>query len=374
MRIVDLNEEPEFWPQFFGLPAAVYGDDPCYVKPPGSYAQGVVDRSTATAGGSLPLLALDRDCAPVARLVVILPEQLPVGEKDRVGMVGLFESLDHFTAVQGLFDQAGKWLVGKGIGKMVGPMDGDTWHKYRINIGPCHRPPFLMEPYNPPYYPKLWVDCGFTTLAGYYSKHIPDLSRAMAGLEKFYNRCLRNGFSFRPFRKRHFAEELDILYDLSCATFADNFYYLKITRDSFKGLYAGAGAIILEKLIWFALDKSGQYCGFSFALPDYHEAVRSLGGKTDIWSKLRFLYNRRKANTLNAKSVGVLKQYQGSGLGPALTYKAYLEGYRHGFPAANLCLIHEANSSGRLDADQGEVSRRYLLYEKPLLPAGGERP
>ncbi|MBU0479716.1 MAG: hypothetical protein KKG47_01310 [Proteobacteria bacterium] len=371
MRIIDLHKEPEYWPRFIELTDRVYEDDPFYVKQPSDPEKLIA--VPKRPDNRLPLLAVTDDNMPIARLIVTIPGEIPVGESDKIGLIGFFESLDNPKTVKSIFDRAGAWLTERGITKIVGPMDGDTWHKYRFNVGPHDRPPFLMEPYNPPYYPKLWEEYGFEPLAGYLSRHIPELAGALPGLEKFYKRCVRNGFSFRSFRKADYNSELDILYDLSREIFSENFYYTEITRKSFRELYARAGAIIREDLIWFALDLNKQYCGFAFALPDYYEAVRSLRGRTDIFSKLRFIFNRRKARDLNVKSLGVLKKYQGSGLGPALTYKAYLEGFNLGFPSANMCLIHEANSSARLDGGRSELSRRYLLYQKLLRTDGVTR-
>ena len=51
-------------------------------------------------------------------------------------------------------------------------MDGDTWHRHRLNVGPFDDPPFLLEPYNPPYYPEIWEEAGFQVLARYFSKQV----------------------------------------------------------------------------------------------------------------------------------------------------------------------------------------------------------
>ncbi|MEN8142127.1 MAG: hypothetical protein ABFQ82_00850 [Thermodesulfobacteriota bacterium] len=368
MKIIDLNKEPAYWPGFYGLPEKIYGADPLYVKSSADSVRCCLE-DTGSALAMLPLIVLGGDNKVAARLVVSIPRQPPAGEQERPGVFGFFEACRDFEPVKAMFDHGREWLWGKGIRKVVGPMDGDTWHKYRFNIGPFERSPFLMEPYNPHYYPELWERYGFRPLAGYYSKYIPELGKVLPSQERFFRRCLKNGFRFRSFRKRDYDSELDILYDLSRAIFAENFYYTDISRQGFKELYNGAAAIIKEELIWFASDKEGEYCGFVFALPDYYEAVRSLRGKKDLWSKIKFLYNRQKTDTLNVKTLGVLKKYHGSGLGPALIYKAYLEGYKLGFSDANMCLIHETNPSGRLDGGEGEVSRRYMLYEKYIQEA-----
>jgi hypothetical protein len=49
-------------------------------------------------------------------------------------------------------------------------------------------------------------------------------------------------------------------------------------------------------------------------------------------------------------------------VGVARWRQAYQEAFGMGFRAANLCLIHRDNVSGRLDDDRGYISRNYHLY------------
>ncbi len=47
-----------------------------------------------------------------------------------VGMLGFFEALDRPEAVRALLAEAARWLLDAGAESIVGPMDGDTWHRY----------------------------------------------------------------------------------------------------------------------------------------------------------------------------------------------------------------------------------------------------
>jgi GNAT superfamily N-acetyltransferase len=86
-------------------------------------------------------------------------------------------------------------------------------------------------------------------------------------------------------------------------------------------------------------------------------------GKRGIISKLNFLLNKSSADTLNVKTLGSVPEYRGAGLGMALMHKVYASGLAAGLRKANLCLIREGNSSGRVDMDSGHVSRKYNLYK-----------
>jgi hypothetical protein len=221
----------------------------------------------------------------------------------------------------------------------------------------------MMEPYNPPYYPALWETFGFRVLSTYYSRHVPDVSSVVPQLEPLYERAVKSGIVFRPFNPRRYDEELDILYDMTCRIFPENPYYSDIPKEAFKQLYAGAKPIIDPKLFWFCVDQEGRHVGFIFSFPDYFQSLCSMKGKTHALAKLRFLLNKKKAHVLNLKTVGIYPGLRGTGLGAALMYKAYHEGFLKGYSKANLCLFHQDNKSGTIDGGQGDIMRTYRLYE-----------
>ncbi len=51
-------------------------------------------------------------------------------------------------------------LKAEGFEAVLGPMDGDTWGKHRLVIESDGRPPFLMEPHNPPHYVDAFEPVG----------------------------------------------------------------------------------------------------------------------------------------------------------------------------------------------------------------------
>lgn len=358
--IVDIKNQPDYWSAFLSLPEAVYHHDLFYTKTAPSHLRASIENSRFS-GQQLVLVALQNDKA-VARLVVRVSDNFINDRGGKIGLLGFFEALNEPTVVHALFDYACQWLKKQGVDYLTGPMDGDTWHKYRFSIGPYERPPFLMEPYNPAYYPGLWQSYGFEVLAEYYSKRVEDITPLVNHFERFYKRALRNGFTFRTFRKVSFDEELRILYDLSCQIFAQNYFYAEISFADFQNLYSGAKAILKEDLVWFCRDKKGKYCGFLFAMPDYFRAIQGMAGNSNLWAKLKFLMKRGQAATVNIKTLGTLPEYHGTGVGPALMYKGYHSALKRGLKRANLCLIHQENVSGRLDNDQGHLIRNYHLY------------
>ena len=258
-----------------------------------------------------------------------------------LGMIGFFEALPGSEEeVAKLFEAAIGWLRETGAGEIVGPMDGDTWHRYRLNVGPWEDPPFLMEPWNPPYYPELWESNGFEVLERYLSKRVETAPVADL-LEPKRQAVLAAGYELRRLDLGKFDDELRTIHRISVRIFARNFLYTDISEQEFFALYAGARGLLDPDLVWFAKSPEGEDVGFLFAYPD------GFRGRTDA---------------VNMKTVGVLPEHRRAGLGAALMGQGHRIAREKGYPFANHCLFREGNPSGEMDGGTGRVMRKYHLY------------
>ena len=300
---------------------------------------------------------------PMARLVARRSPSLQDGEGKPYGTLGFFEAASGSTgAVARLFAEAVSWLKETGAGPIVGPMDGDTWHRYRLNAGPFGDPPFLSEPYNPPYYRELWESNGFAVLSRYYSKRV-DAADVVYHLQGKHRAVLEAGYRLRPLDLRRLPDELRLLYALSRRIFARNFLYTEIPEAEFLALYDGLGSILDPELVWFARSPEGEDVGFLFAYPDRFRAVAAMRGERGLLAKLRFLANRHRVDAVDFKTLGVLPEHRRSGVAAALFCQGHVKAIEKGWRAANHCLFREGNPSGDLDGGAGRVSRTYLLYQ-----------
>ncbi len=280
------------------------------------------------------------------------------------GSIGWFAAFDDPEACRLLLAAAETWLREQGATHILGPMDGDTWHHYRFTTGPFDTPPFLKEPWNPPWYPALWEACGYTVVDRYLSARIPDPARAAARMAPYLKRVRRQGYTFRPIRMQELARELELLHDLSCRIFEGNRHYRPITRDAFLQLYAGSRPLMVPPLCQFCCAPDGTEAGFVFCYPDLSGAVRAMRGQRGPLALLRFWRRRGRADRVCVKSLGCLPDYRGTGMGPALMALALEQTVACGYGEALMCLMHEDNDSRRLDGGASEVFRHYVLYGK----------
>jgi len=331
---------------FQRLKQTVYATDPFYIP----------SADPVPTEGTL-LLAYDDD-TPVARCCARLQTSCPT-----TGTIGAFEALNHPEAVQALLKRAVDLLKAQGAQRIIGPMDGDTWHTYRFNTGPFDAAPFIKEPWNPSYYPPLWESAGFSVAETYDSFIIDDPALAVANQTKYLERCKRNGYTFTTITTANYTELLPLVYELSCKIFSQNVLYTPIYAEAYTLLYKPARSLLRTGLCWLAFSPDRTPAGFVFTFPDYAEAMRAMGGRQDLFAKLRFLMNKGKATRTCIKTLGVIPEARGCGLANALMCLSFENSLRLGYHQSLMCLMHSANASRRLGGKADRPFRTYALYE-----------
>ncbi len=358
MKVIQVGATPAGLDLFHRLPDLVYAGDPFHVPSLRRAEQALLDDPAYAERQAA--FVVERDGNPLARCVA------RHGNGASAGTIGFFESRDDLAACRLVLRAAEQWLRERDIHHIEGPMDGDTWHRYRFNVGPRETPPFLKEPWNPGYYPALWLACDYVPEDRYLSAIMLDPVRSSEGLSPFLRRVRRKGYVFRVLRKERFNEELVILHRLSLQIFKGNRHYTPIPFESFRKLYDGIKPILVPDLCQFCCAPDGHEIGFVFCYPDYADAVRAMKGQTGPLAAIRFLWRRRQATRVCIKSLGCLPEYRGTGAGPALVGLALEQIAAHGYREALMCLMHENNDSTRLDGGLSQPFREYRLYGKDL--------
>ena len=311
--------------------------------------------------GRQKIFVVRRDHTLIGCVVARRSESLTLEDRS-VATLGNFEALNDSMAIRQLLEQATSWCYEEGSQLVIGPMNGDTWHDYRFNLGPRDERPFLLEPYNPAYYPEIWEECGFELLATYHSLRIDDPAAAAAEFRPRWQAAQKAGYRVETMKLERLDRALDRVYDLVCVSFSDNFLYTPIERQSFKAKYEGIDALLDDEMSFFLVDSQGDDAGFAFVFPDYSRAISAMKGKKNLWAKVKFLA-RRDRSCANIKTFCIAPRHRGRGLASAMAHQYYRAIAEHGFDKANICLIHDDNvGSMKMAAGYGQVLRRYGLY------------
>lgn len=291
------------------------------------------------------LLALDDGsltarCSYWWRETVTLP-----GE--RVGIIGHYATANADSGAA-VLSRACAALAAGGCTTAVGPMDGNTWRRYRFIIERGPEPPFFLEPDNPDDWPAHWTAAGFSPLATYTSAVNDDLAVEDPRTATALKRLAGDGISIRAFDPAQSDTELHRIFTLSLAGFRRNFLYTPISEPEFLAQNRAVLPFARPELILLA-ERDGTLVGFMFALPDVLQARR--GGSVD---------------TVILKTIAVDPALSGMGLGGVLMDLVQRTARQMGFRRAIHALIHETNVSRRISDRYARTIRRYVLFSRPL--------
>ena len=264
-----------------------------------------------------------------------------------IGYIGHYAAATAGDAAS-LLEEAKKWLREQGCVLAVGPMDGNTWRRYRLVTDAGKEPPFFLEPTNPTEWPDHFNNAGFTPLAEYYSALNRNLSYSDPRMARAEKRLKDEGIAIRSFRPNAFLDELKKIYAVSAISFTSNFLYTPLDEASFIAQYQAIEALIDPRFIFIA-EHDGKPVGYIFAIPDHAQARRG-----------------HQVDTVILKTVAVLPGRASAGLGSVLVDKVHLTAHGLGFRQAIHALMHETNKSRNISGHYAQTIRRYTLFAHRL--------
>ena len=273
--------------------------------------------------------------------------EVPSLPGEKLGVIGQF-SASGPDATRGLLDRAAKELAAQGCTLAVGPMDGNTWRRYRFVTEPGDEPAFFLEPTNPPEWPQWWQLAGYATLATYTSTVADDLQRQDPRVAAVAERLRAAGVVIRPLSLVQFRDELTRIYDVSIASFQENYLYTPLPADAFLGQYLPLQSRVVPELVLIA-EMGSRPVGYVFAVPDLAQAARG-----------------QRVDTFIVKTLAVRPGRACAGLGAWLLAEVHQAARTLGYQRAIHALMHESNRSRNLSAHYARTIRRYALFSKSL--------
>ena len=190
------------------------------------------------------------------------------GTSGRTGFVGWYEAVDDEAGVAVLREVVER-VTALGPDRVVGPLNGSTWHRYRlVQPDPAGPLPFLSEPRNPAEYIGHFAAAGFRPLLEYESRLVAAPAGDPDVEEILLPRLLQHGISIRDLQVDRLDEELQALHTLSLEAFALNPFYSPIGYEEFAGMYRPLRPMLDPALVRLAVDGEGRLMGYVFAFSD----------------------------------------------------------------------------------------------------------
>jgi len=184
----------------------------------------------------------------------------PSWDGKRTAAIGNFSCVTAEPGID-LLAKAGDKLGGEGFNAVIGPMDGDTWHKYRLVSHSNGSAPYFLEPVSGPHDLAAFRGAGFVAISSYVSARAKIEEAIGAPAPQVAN------VSISAWDGKNAGALIGSLFELSRSAFTHNAFYKPIEREAFLKLYEPILPAIDPRLVFFAR-ADGRLVGYLFALPD----------------------------------------------------------------------------------------------------------
>lgn len=324
--------------------------------------RGHAEVATDPVAPGTEALLLFQGGAAVARASLYVEHDL-VGAPGCSGLIGHYEAV-HADAGVALLEAAHQHLVARGVQRVLGPMNGSTWSRYRLALPPepgeQHEDArwFAGEPRNAPDYPSHWQTAGFAVVARYESRsesldesvgesRSDALGKSATASASKANDIAHPTVRIRRFALDRFDEELESLHRISLDAFADNSYYAPIEIGAFRAIYAQFRDQVDASFVLLAEQDDGDPVGFVVAYADPNSVV---DGRT---------------TRVIVKTLATVRAARGQRVSSTLLDAVRTRARQHGFLRVVSALMRSDNTTRGMAARRdATLLRRYALYER----------
>jgi GNAT superfamily N-acetyltransferase len=316
-------------------------------------------------GELIPLLAV-RDGRPVGRIAAIVNRAHNEYYRDRTGFFGFFDCIDDMGVALALFRAACGELRTRGLDTIRGPYNPTVNDECGLLVEGFDRPPFVMMPYNPPYYLPLYEGLGLKKARDLYAYYLSTDIVLPERIRKICERVRRStGLTLRTVNLKRLDDELTVIHRLYNSTLDRNWGFVPITMDDLRFAAADLRAILNPELVMIA-EKDGVPVGFSLCFPNVNETMGKLRAVPRILRAPLFLWHWKTSHPKEVRLavLGVDPEFRGKGVA-ALFYAETQRRGRKTYQGGELSWVEESNDEimHGIEVMGGKRYKTYRIYE-----------
>jgi GNAT superfamily N-acetyltransferase len=311
-----------------------------------------------------------RDGRVVGRITAQIDSAYNEYHSSRTGMFGFLEFEDDVEIVRALLAAAEAWLRARGCDQMLGPMNFQMNDEAGVLFEGFEREPLIREPWNPPYYVERCEEAGLTKAMDLYGwgLEISDRERMNALLPQLSERArTKYGISIRRMSRRHLRREMDEFATVYNAAWSQNWGFVPYSKEDLD-----AYAIDLQLVYsrdWFMIaEQDGKTIAMAITIPDIHQVYKKMQGRLLPLGWWHYLNRGRIIDRVRIGFLGVLPEYQHTGVAAAIYVEHFDTAARSRQKAGEASFILEVNTSMNrgLEAMGARIVKRWRVYERAL--------
>jgi ribosomal protein S18 acetylase RimI-like enzyme len=302
----------------------------------------------------------------VARCAALINRRYQKTRGETVGFIGYFAAAPKSgQEVQAMLEQAEMWLKKRSVTRVIAPFNGAAYIGMGLLTAAFDEEPVFPYNWNPPYYIDYFEDSGYwpTYPLWYYTIDFTSYSYRTVRRRAAENKTVQ----IRAICKNHWNRDMEILRCVINETFFGEWEFHPLTGEEVHEIFDQLKPVIDTRQLLLA-EVKGKPAGFCLGLPDWNPILRLFKGRLGPVQIVRFLLcagQYRRAGMIN---IGVLPEYQGTGVAQALTVALYNRYEERGLKEAFYYPVNESNlkSRGFAESMGGKGRVIYHCYDKHL--------
>jgi len=356
---------------FLKFPYEHYNGDQFWVPPLRMDQKKLIDinKNPFFDNAEIALFIAKKNGKLAGRLAAIIDHRFNDFHGSKTGNFGFFECINDQACVDLLFRVAGDWLKERGMTKVLGPSNPSMLDTPGILVDGFDKLPYIMMPYNKPYYHDLLTNAGLEKEMGMFAYVVDDQTVSIDRIKRAGDIVRRRnpGLSLRPVNLKNMMEEAEIIRHIFNEAWKENWGFIPLTKEEFAHTAKDLKMAIDTDFAHIA-EIDGDPVAFSIALPDYNQVFKNMNGRLFPLGIFKLLLGKKKINRIRTALMGVLPEYRGKGIDALLHQQAIEKGPPRGFHASELSWILETNTQMIRVAERigGTLDKTYNMYSKVL--------
>jgi hypothetical protein len=308
---------------FVELPFAIYADDPAWVPPLlAEQRHNFSPKSAYFQHAQVRLFVAYRDGKPVGRIAAQIDELRTERYDDATGHFGVLEAIDDPAVFAALLGAAEEWLRAQGMRRVIGPFNLSINGDVGLLVEGFEHPPVLLTGHGRRYYDPQVQALGYhkaKDVVAYYLDTTRTPPKTMVEAARRAREAAR--VRIRPLDKPHIAAETQLVSDVFCDAWADNWSFVPFTQAEFAELASALKYLVPKDFVQFA-EVDGETAAMLVILPNLNELIGDLRGRLLPfgWAKLLWRFSTQRPHSARVALMGVRQKFHTSSLAMALVF------------------------------------------------------
>lgn len=345
----------------------IYENDPHWVPPLYAERKRFFDpaKNPYFAHARVAYFLARRDGVDVGTIAACVDEVYQE-EEPGTAFFGFFEFVDDVAVAEALLTAARAWLADQGMRKVIGPFNFNTNHEFGLLVDGFDSDPYVANPHNSAYYPKIYEALGLKRAMDWYAYLCDAEMEGIQRMIKVSNRLMSRHpeIRIRTLDLKDFDNEVARIRKVYVDAWEQNWAHVHVSDEEFEFIASGLKQI-LDPDLCFIAEIGGRVAGLSVTLPDFNQVVKRMNGRILPFGWRHVLMRKRIIDRVRVFMLGVAHEFQSLPLGAALYAKTFetalSKGYRFG--EASLILENNTRMRGALEKMGAKIVKTYRNYE-----------